>query len=207
MKKKNRQSGQALMELLVLLLSFIICFLGLLLIMGMSIANIEAFADAKFNSERSAQNVDHGSDGKDVRRWIYTFYAAINDYIPFLPLDKPGGVHGDLDSFNQEFNNANYSINNGKYLFNDFSRVVTSTSNNFGSSTPPLAYQAANLHEGKSNELQDDNNVLLTDRRYFQRQQIYEAFEQIIGTKLKGIDLENNPSNTVYFPAMKVLDR
>ena len=206
MKKRNKQSGQALMELLVLLLSFVICFLGLLLIMGFSIANIEILSDAKFNAEKSAQNVTFGSDGKDIHKWKYTFYEAISEYIPFLPLDEPGGLQNNLDSFNKEFNNELYSNHDDKYAFNDFGAIAPVIANNFPNDTPSFSYQAANLHEGKSNEFYDENNALLTDHRYFKRQQIYEAFEKIIGTKLKDIDLENNHSNTVYFPAMKVLE-
>lgn len=195
------------MELLIMLLAFAICFMGLLLVMGLSITNIEIFTEAKFNAEKNAQYLDFGSDGRDIRRWIYTFYEAINDYIPFLPKDSPGGLQTALNSFNFEFNNHRYSTSNDKYTFNDFSVIQPSTANNFAFDTPSFSYQAANLLMGKAYNVGKEQNALLTDHRYFNRQKTYEAFELLIGTKLKDIDLENNHSNTVYMPAMRVIDK
>ena len=198
------------MELLIMLLAFAICFMGLLLVMGLSITNIEIFTEAKFNAEKNAQYLDFGSDGRDIRRWIYTFYEAINDYIPFLPKDSPGGLQTALNSFNFEFNNHHYSTSNDKYTFNDFSVIQPSTANNFAFDTPSFSYQAANLLMGKAYNVGKEQNALLTDHRYFDRQKTYEAFELLIGTKLKDIDLENYVTMILAMQdgilALKVLD-
>ena len=63
------------------------------------------------------------------------------------------------------------------------------------------------MHEGKSSEFEDEQNALMTDHRYFNRQQMYDAFKRIIGLKLEDINLEDNESNRVFFPAMKILEK
>lgn len=210
MMMRNKQSGQAIMELMVLLLSFIICFLGLLLVMGFSITNIEIFLDAKFNAEKNAQFSDYGGDGlknDDFRNWKYTEYAAIDYPIPFLPKDEPVGIQTDLENKKNEFNNPVYSNSGDKYTFNNFSVITPDVAQNIPYDTPSLSYLTANLIKGKSFDFQDENNALITDKRYFQREQFYDACERIIGIKeLKNINLEDNYTNIVLFPALKVLD-
>lgn len=194
------------MELLILLLSFAICFLGLIMMMGLSIANVEILLDAKFDSEKKAQFSDFGSDGKEISRWQYTYYEPDNVYIPFLPGDTPGGIQTDLESFKIELNNPYYSTSGTQYQFNDFNVIHPKNAENIGTDTPILSVHAANLHKGTSSD-HEENIYTISDHRYFDRQKTYEAIERIVGTSLKNIDLENNYSNTVFYPAMQVFER
>lgn len=209
MKNRQKQSGQAIMELLVLLLAFVVCFLGLIMIMGFSIANIEIFMEAKYNSERKAQYADNGGDGiSDFKNWEYTKYELIEQPIPFLPKDKPIGTQKSLEKFNTRFNEKQ-NEDEKTYTFNDYSKIEPhlSIADNFPLNTPLFSFEAANLHRGKSSDFHDNNNALITDHRYFNRQKTYQSFERIIGVNLKNIDLEDNYSNTVFFPAMKLLEK
>lgn len=205
--KKHNESGQAIMELLALLLSLVIVFIGVILIMGLSIANIDILLDAKFHAESSAQYADYGNEGNEISRWHYTEYEAIGKTIPFLPGDRPSSSTHAPINFNEEFNNPLTSNHGDKYKFNTFNVIHPGIANNFAVETPVLSYRAANLLRGKSYDYSDENIITIKDTQYFHRQQTYSAFERLIGTSLKDIDLENNHSNTVYFPAMKVLDR
>lgn len=205
--KKHNESGQAIMELLVLLLSFSIVVLGVILMMGLSIANIDILLDAKFDAEEKAQYAEFGNDGNEIYRWRYTEYEPIGDYIPFLPGDRPNSLSYNMDGMKNEMNNEFTSNHGEDYKFNDFNVIHPDIALNFGVDLPSLSHKAANLLRGKSYKHTDENIVTINDSRYFHRQKTYETFERIIGTSLKDIDLENNHSNTVYFPAMKLFDR
>lgn len=203
-KSKNNQSGQAIMELLVLLIAFMVCFVGLLTVMGLSIANIEIFTDAKFDAEQNAIFSDYGNDGHEIYSWHYTPYGDNEVRIPFLPGDKPVAASGTMENFHAEFNNPVYSNLNTEYKFNDFSVIQTDVEN-FGSNTPFLSYLAANLREGRTGNFNSGENiVLVSDRRYFARQKTYDAFEKILGVSLEKINLEDSRTNKVFFPAMQI---
>lgn len=209
MIEKNKNSGQAITEFLALVLSFCICFLGLLLIMGISIANIEVFNDAKFNADEKAQFADFGNEGDNIATWKYTWFELIKEYIPFLPFDKPSNKVDELTSFKEQFKNPVYSQPDGKYEFNDYTKIEPKIALHFPEEMPANYREAANLIRGTTSNFTENERVFtISDRKYFERQKTYEAFRIILGTDLnKSFNLENNRSNTVYMPAMKVLEK
>lgn len=207
MKIKRQNSGQAIMELLVLMLLFAVVFLGILLVMGLSVANVEIFLSAKYDAEEDAQFADSGTEGREIYSWRYTYFDITKDRIPFLPKDEANVVQNNLDSFHREFNDSAKSNGGGEYVFNDFSVLGRlNGEENFGANTPSQSYLAANLVRGRENDY-GENIATIKDTKKFNRQRTYAAFEKIIGVKLDDLDLENAESNQVFFPAMKVLEK
>lgn len=209
--KKKQNSGQAIMELLVLMLSFSICFLGLLLIMGISISNISVFNDAKFEADNRAQFANYGADGDSISHWVYTLFELTGQRIPFLPFDKPSSsLYDDFTEFSEQLKDPQYSEPKQEepYEFNDYSKVDLKIADNFPMSMPFNYCEAANLLLGQTKKFEKDERVFtISDRKYFDRKKTYEAFKIILGTDLtKDFNLENNRSNAVYMPAMTVLD-
>lgn len=223
MKKNNRQSGQATMELLVLLIPFLACFLGLLLVMSLSLTNVEAFIDAKFKAESSANYADDGSDGigRDIKDWKYTDYKhehkddEIDMKIPFLPKDEPVFADQGLSNFEKEFSDE--TDNSKKYKFHNFSKIDISIADNFpidassgGNSVFSASYKAAKLHEGKSDEIRGDGDMLMRNIKDFEEEKKYKAFETIIGVNiedLRDVFVDGNYTNRVFYPAMQVLEK
>lgn len=199
------------MELLVLMLSFSICFLGLLLIMGISISNISVFNDAKFEADNNAQFAYFGNEGDSISHWVYTLFELTGQRIPFLPFDKPStSLDDDFNEISEHLNAPQYSEsgNRGPYEFNDYSKVDVKIADNFPASMPFNYREAANLLRGQTGKYDEGERVFtISDKKYFDRKKTYEAFKIILGTDLtKDFNLENNRSNTVYMPAMQVLD-
>ena len=199
------------MELLVLMLSFCICFLGLLLIMGISISNISVFNDAKFEADNNAQFAAFGNEGDSISHWVYTLFELTGQRIPFLPFDKPStSQDDDFTEISEQLKDPQYSEPQAEkpYEFNDYSKVDVKIADNFPASMPFNYREAANLLRGQTKKNEKDERVFtISDRKYFDRKKTYEAFKIILGTDLtKDFNLENNRSNTVYMPAMKVLD-
>ena len=94
--------------------TFLICFLGLVVVMGLSIANIEIFGEAKFNSEQNAQYADYGDAGvrsNDILKWKYTVHDLTSDEIPFLPKDSPVNDTNSkiMSKIDDNLNDKNYS--------------------------------------------------------------------------------------------------
>ena len=199
------------MELLALLLSFCIVFLGLLLIMGISITNIEVFNDAKYEADSQAQYTDFGNEGDSISHWLYTFFELTGQRIPFLPFDKFYTSSDNFDTFSAQLNDPQYSeaSDTQPYEFNDYTTAELKIADNFPTAMPGNYREAANLLRGSTNNYTEEERVFtISDRNYFNRQETYDAFKKILGTNLnKSFNLETNRSNTVYMPAMKVLDK
>ena len=213
---------------MVLLLSFIICFLGLLIVMGLSLSNIEIFLDAKFNSENSAQFSDFGKSGireKDIKNWTYTEYSYNPNgensvKIPFLPKDEPETSNQWLDNFSNEFKDERIEKKEEDkedpkykgYYFNNFKSIDITVANNFPAefeSEESNICKAANLHEGRS-AVSGDGNMLMSGDKFSSWHNMYEAIATIVGVNLKDLEdvfVEDNYTNRVFFPAMKILEK
>ncbi len=212
---KKTNSGQATMELILLMLAFLICFLGLVVVMGLSIANIEIFGEAKFNSEQNAQYADYGDGGvrnNDILKWKYTIHELTSDEIPFLPKDMPSAdisANGSvMQAIENNLNDKTYSSDVDKapqeYTFNKFDLNVTG-SPVLDISSFNAVYRSANLLEGKTDYGENIATISVTERS-----KMYKAIEKILCLKsdtLKKIKLEDNVTNRVFFPAMKVSDK
>ena len=206
--KKSKDSGQAMMEFITLLLAFCICFLGLILIIGITISNVEILNSAKFLADEKAQYTDFGNDGRNVSTWKYTYFSFISQNIPFLAGDNPSDSDFIMDNFSAEFANSQYSNTKNEYKFNDFEKIDIKMQDNFAENISGYAYKTANLLEGKTFKRENDERVItISDPKYFDRQKTYEAIRKILGVELKKLNLEDNHSNTVYMPAMKVIDK
>ncbi|MBR1967361.1 MAG: hypothetical protein IKA22_12210 [Lentisphaeria bacterium] len=207
--KNSKNSGQAIIEFLTLLLAFCICFLGLILVMGISITNLEVFNTAKFEADEKAYLAETGRDGINIKSWIYTNFPFIQQDIPFLPDDRPTASTRDLDSFEMQFNNKTYSDPKDRYVFNDFKQTNFKIADNFTENISGLSYfETANLLRGRAFIPQNEERVLtINDPQYFDRQKTYAAIRKILGIEIKKLNLEDNHSNTVYMPAMKILDK
>lgn len=213
---KKTNSGQATMELILLMLAFLICFLGLVVVMGLSIANIEIFGEAKFNSEQNAQYADYGDAGvrsNDILKWKYTVHDLTSDEIPFLPKDEPQSLAtgGNLmQTIDTNLNDKAYSSDVDeapqKYKFNEFSINLTGAPV-FDTTAPAFdaVYRSANLLEGRTKYGENIATIHASERS-----KMYKAIEKILSLKrerLIELKLEDNVTNRVFFPAMKVSDK
>lgn len=221
MMKKRKNSGQATMELMCLLLAFLICFLGLVVVMGLSIANIEVFCEAKFKSEQNAENADTGGDGvidSDILSWKYTKYHVRKGKsetvdIPFLPEDAPVSIKISntmnmiKTRLNAKEDSSTFNNPDPGYIFHDFKlnltgKEVWDTENkNFEN-----AYLTANLLGGKA----ASGKGIAISSSAEERLKMYNAIEKILNLRpevLYELQLEDKSVNKVYIPAMKVQEK
>ena len=216
------------MELLTLLIAFAACFLGLLLLMSLSLADIEALLDAKYIAENSAQMKNHSEDGRDIgidKSWKYSEWLYQDKQkgtekveIPFLLGDlQYTGKERPIMSFYNKFNDANasepagWAENNPEWQFSRYDTVTPVIAENFPADNEMSLYNmhsAAELVKGSTTEINKDKQyVLFQDKRYFNRQKIYQSIEKFVGVKLGKIRLDEAESNQVYMPVIKVLNK
>ena len=218
------------MELLTLLIAFAACFLGLLLLMSLSLADIEALLDAKYIAENSAQIKNHSEDGRDIgidKIWKYSEWLYQDKQkgtkkveIPFLLGDlQYNGKERPIMSFYDKFKDesasepAGFAENNPEWQFKEsqYDVVTPVIAENFPNSSDLSLvnmHSAAELVKGSTTEINKDKQyVLFQDKRYFNRQKIYQSIEKFVGVKLGKIRLDEAESNQVYMPVIKVLSK
>ena len=108
MKKRKQESGQAILELLVLVGGFMLLFLGLIFVCGLTDADIVIFLRARNNAELQAASgtslVAGGSEFSSVSHGELSLYES-KETLAFSPTDYVGSSpNNTLKSFHPELN-------------------------------------------------------------------------------------------------------
>ena len=175
MKNKN-ESGQALTELVVSLMGFLIIFSGFLMLSTLSTEGVANLIRARTNADNNSQGgITTGSTPKSIRSWDYGEVPFTYDDKPVTYSQSAGGV------FTNEL-----SDNTGTFTLGALSGNANYIHNNFSQSLPDanLFVEAANLTEGRSNvddpfekrkikEIKHLVDVLFGARNYSMRDSLY----------------------------------
>lgn len=209
-KIHSQNSGQAILELLIMLIAFASCMLGVIFVCGLSIGNIELLLNARTNADLSAHGESTGNAGSEISNWRYT---TIKDSqgnrhdVPFLLNDRAYNQGDNLALFNQEINNKDYSASNdpnnsSNYIFGSFNSFEPLTNVNFATLTPIKGSLAAALHKGTGNI---KNTVITIDKSNISNhEKLFEAMEILSSSTIDTDKIRHAISNQVYMPALKI---
>ena len=199
---RKNQSGQAIIEMVTMLIAFSMCMVGLFIVIAFSIGNIDLLMCAKSSAEMKAYNKTHGNDGAEIYSWNYTTYKnkEENISIPFLVNDEYSKQGGNLINSHLSLNNKDYSDwANENYLFNDFAQFNGEIPVNFAGT--PLyfsAHNAANLHRAKC---EGSHNICGCVN-----ESNINALSVFVSSRMQQQKIINAKSNTAYMPSMKIKD-
>lgn len=209
--KTKFQKGQAIMEVCVCLIPILVVFLGMIVISGLGISNIQAFLEAKANAEIASRNTNAvGGAGNTIHSWDY---GQDGDNLPFTADDQPvtfSQVSAERNTqaiANIQLNMINGSqsmesdaaYNENQYIFVPTSWIST-TDNNYAGDIPDNMLAAAALVSGTANT--NLHTVFTLGADNDETRKITPAFTALLGINLEDIDLVSMKANKVYYPAM-----
>ena len=212
--KTRHQKGQAIMEMCVCLIPILVVFLGMIVISGLGISNIQAFIEAKASAEIASRNSNAvGGAGETIHSWDYGDPTQDGDGLPFTADDQPvnfSQVNAERNTqaiANIQLNMINDSQsmepdapNNGnQYIFVPTSWISTSD-NNYAGDIPDTMLAAAALVSGTANS--NLHTVFTLGADNDETRKITPAFTALFGINLEDIDLASMKANKVYYPAM-----
>lgn len=158
MNRRNRENGQAMVEMCAGLVGILMMIIAIILISGINITNIKMLQESKSNAEMSAlsADVDDLTVRSDINYWDY----GTND-IPFSGNDSPVYVsNSESDVAGDALQSADYSEANApnppyEYDFTPVNEVELrsgsqSASANLGNNVFSNFATAANLISGSS---------------------------------------------------------
>lgn len=121
MRYSKKESAQATVELVVLLLGFISVFLGLILICGLTDSDISVLLQARNNAERTASGSGSltvgGAEFGSVRHGTHSLYET-DEELTFSPQDYVGrNVSNTLNAFYPELNKRTEFANPGPAVY------------------------------------------------------------------------------------------
>ncbi len=101
-----RKNYQALTELAVSLIAFLVMIVGFLMISGLGTANLENLISAREGADKMARNGLSGADGQQLRTWSYGA-----DNLPFTQDDMPvSGSNASGDTFRNEMQSSDQTL-------------------------------------------------------------------------------------------------
>ena len=196
--KISSQRGQAIMEMIVIIIALVACIVGMLAVMNLSFANIEILMGRKTDAELEAHNQVYGSSGKEISKWNYTTFGNKSNavQIPFSPHDVSSRQSGNLVDFQPDINAPEYSdAVNENYVFNDFILFVNEMDINFASTPMYIqGHRAANLHKGNAHKFGNSNLA----------QKHLDLANIFLESRVNISRIIDSPGNQVYMPSMRV---
>ncbi len=202
MKNRKGESGQAIMELMVIMLAFVACMVGVFVVIALSLGNIDILMCSKTDAEMRAHDKVSGNSGSEIRRWFYTQYGEEGDYveIPFSIHDEKKKTFADLGEMYSNLNSEKYSdAGNENYVYNDFLIFKGILPLNFADTEMYIdGYRAANLHKGRCGGYTGHNLLGCSCQKYF------NSFSSLFGGVIDPEKLSESVGNEVYIPAMRL---
>jgi hypothetical protein len=224
----KRESGQAMIELAVMLLLLTFATIGMLLVCGLSDFSGDALLESRFNAELKARTGNSDVSGTEYTTWK----SEDNDFldnklnIPFAIGERPTRGASDIGPFGENLNDAvhsvpdetrpysNYRKLNTYHKLNDFDSAMFSN-DFYENASNQTMLEAANLSLGTPDDQTGNplGNILSRSghRKAANRNpKANEAYNSLLRgiANLFGVDLEdagykisNAPGNKSYIPA------
>ena len=209
--KNSSQSGQAMLELLFLLIGFVSLFLGLVFVCGLSDGDIGIFLKARNNAELLASDSNSsGLDGLEfgaVKHGSYNVYGK-NEELVFSPLDYTGrSANNTINLFPSSFYSAKDSVlsnDNKDYTLQaemkEWKDFRPSGNGLFKADfvtdlTDKNALDAASLVSAVSTS---QSSVTTIPGEY--SRDFYSGLATWLGLRISGSTLRNASGNRVYMP-------
>ena len=192
MKNFNGQSGQATVEMAIMLLAFVVLMLGLIFTLSLEIFNTRTLLDSKYQTERSVNFSNaalHGGAGKEIRGWEY------ENGIPFTLKDQAVYHSGDemIKSHTSLNSDADSGASGYTYEWIKLREFPGAKFTADYKDRESSSIAAANLITRQG----DPDGRKLTAKL----PEFTAALANLLGVKISYDNLRNNPSNRVYLPA------
>ena len=215
MKKMwSQESGQATLELVVLLIGFIAVFLGLAFVSGLADSDLDILLRARNNAENAAANaVDTqriGMEFGESQQYRPDIYSQSRELI-FSPMEEKLYRSGNtIESFPDAFNTPVNSVpdeTSAEYLHQAKLEKWKSFSGIAGNAfradyvtglSGENARGTANMVVGSVSGV----NAVSTLTRVRNRKALDESFQKFFGVRIRASALENAPGNQVYMPVI-----
>ena len=215
-RKRDLQSGQAITELVMLLIGFAAVFLGLLFVCGLADGDIGIFLSARNQAELAAagtapvavSGAEFGTPENDFVR-IY----SSEDALVFSPRDAPRRrASGSLDSFSGAFSDESVSVpddSDGDYLLQaklkGWKSLKSAGQGAFLSDcvtdlTLMNALDAACLVTGRASGVPENTLLIDSAQKPGTSEALRRTFLSWFGVKFSGRALVGAPGNQVYMP-------
>ena len=225
---RTTESGQAMIELAIMLLLLTFATIGMLLVCGLSDFSGDALLESRFNAESKARTGNADVTGTEYSTWK----TEDNDFmdnqlnIPFAIGERPARGASDIGPFGDNLNDATRSVPDETIPYNTYRKLNTyhklnefdpgMFSNDFyENSVNQTMLDAANLSSGTpdNNTGNPLENVISRSghRKAAKRNPAAnEAYNSLLRgiANLFGVDLEdagyrisNAPGNKAYMPA------
>lgn len=202
------ESGQAITELVVMLVALLAVILGTIFVGALSMTDNDVLLTAKRNAERSARILNGEpilADGREITRWEYgsvRFPDRTKAVIPFSALDRMQSTEiSSIRSGAWQFGTELYSESDGRYLYEwkspaEFDRDAmpddfTATLDNARAAAALVVGRAASDDAGDHFYRGYRDNASAAMR---------SAFYTWFGIKISDSALRRSPSNAVYMP-------
>lgn len=203
-KTLKNQHGQAIMEMMVMIIAVVVCMVGVLAVVGLGIGNIDLLMCGKTTADLKAYNQVRGYDGREIHTWRYTVFDDKKNKveIPFLVKDAYSRQADNLVGVHAKLNDENYSdAEDTSYLFNNYSVFTDETGINFANTeTYFSAAAASNLHEGACSAVSGCCNKCSS----CSSSSMYQVLSILLNGEIDISRLEKAQSNKVYIPSMKI---
>ena len=109
---RNKQSGQAMIELALMILLMTFATLGMLMVCAMADYADETFLESRHNAEMASRNSTEKIKGEEYSTWMSPTskapYSGMN--IPFNLEEKPTTGINPIGSFGENLNSAEHSV-------------------------------------------------------------------------------------------------
>lgn len=227
-KVTPKESGQAMIELAIMLLLMTFATIGMLLVCGLADFSDEALLESRFNAESKARSGNADVSGSEYDTWNNTDNNVYDDRlnIPFTIGERPSKGNSEIGSLGNELNDPVYSVPkednpyaiyrklNTYHKLDDFDASMFSN-DFYESSLNQTMLDAANLASGSPDNSSGNplGNVLSRSghrkaaKRNPAANDAYNALlrgiSNLFGTDLEdaGYRISNAPSNKAYIPA------
>lgn len=225
----NRESGQAMIELSLMLLLLTFATLGMLMVCGMSDYADEIYLQSRFNAELAARDDTNSLYGEEYSTWssraYHTPYTGMN--IPFNFDERAITGTNQIGTFGEHFNASGDSVPKIRHPFdiykklNQYHRLNDFDINSFkhdfhDESIADNMFNAANLVHGTPNEEGTNPLSRILSRSGFRKgakisssadqsySALLNAFTKMFGVNLEkaGVKIKHAPSTTVFMPAV-----
>lgn len=202
---RRRESGQATIELAVMLTAVTAMLLGIVMLAGVMVADNRQLLEAKLSAELRAGDADTPAwrSENELGFWSYGSYSVNGRHyatIPFSSGDRLGQVNATvLDAVPGQFSTPAYSRQeNYSYRWKSPASFHPSLNSDF-STDPGNALESADLVAGSGTEL-DPVSGFDRGRRDNASNALRAAFSVWFGSRISHDFLSGKPSNQVYMP-------
>jgi len=219
--KDTRQTGQAILEMTIALVSLSFLILGILFMTGLCIGNVDLLLSARENADRASVNSNAGSAGNEVLNWTFDSYRKKDgEEVELRFMAKDRSIHTSDFSTGDVLTKMALDTDSGStkpddtehYQQYQFVALENLPFNQGGEmlsevlNTWSQGYQAASLVRGTPDEEQTEITTLNAAKSNGNFtaddvQRMEEAFARLFGTDPRQFDLKSAESNKVYMPA------